>query len=115
MFTDLQMYFIFLNEGKMLFQFTLHPLKEFTLRHIILIFKIISFFSKYTICMVITTVIVSLKLNAMLNAKYENPYQNSEKNSMYWSKVNVSNNGKKIIPHHARLFFKCHLVFRYLH
>ncbi len=50
------------------------------------------------------------KVEYHANAKYENPYQNSEKNSMYWSKVNVSNNGKKIIPHHSRFLLKCHLV-----
>ncbi len=37
----------------------------------------------------------SFKVEYHANAKYENPYQNSGKNSMYWSKVNVSNNGEK--------------------
>ncbi len=32
----------------------------------------------------------------------ENPLKNSEKNSIFWSKVNVSNNQKKI-PYHASL------------
>ncbi len=38
---------------------------------------------------------IYIKVEYHANAKYENPYQNFEKNSMYWSKVNVSNNGKK--------------------
>ncbi len=32
---------------------------------------------------------------------------------MCGSKVNVSNNGKKIIPCHASFFLKCHLVFTF--
>ncbi len=56
----------------------------------------------------------SIKVEYHANAKYQNPHQNSEKNDMYLSKVNVFNNGKKIISHHARFLFKCHLVFRYL-
>ncbi len=55
-----------------------------------------------------------IKVEYHANAKYKNLYENSEKNSMYSSTVNVSNNGKKIIPYHARFFFKGHLVFRYL-
>ncbi len=38
----------------------------------------------------------------MLMPKYKNPLQNSEKNNMCWSKANISNNLKKIVP---RFFF----------
>ncbi len=31
----------------------------------------------------------------LINAKYENPLKYSEINSMCWSKVNATNNGKK--------------------
>ncbi len=37
----------------------------------------------------------SIKAEYHANAKYENPLTISEKNSMYWSNVNVSNNGQK--------------------
>ncbi len=43
-----------------------------------------------------------------------NPLTNSEKISICWSKVNISNYAKNQ-PYHASLFFKCHLVFRFLH
>ncbi len=49
-----------------------------------------------------------LKVEYQANAKYENPYQNSEKNSMYWSKVNVSNNEKK---HLAMLDFFLNAIY----
>ncbi len=52
----------------------------------------------------------NFKVEYHANAKYENPLQFSDKNSMYWSKMNVSNNGKNI-PYHASFFFKCHLGF----
>ncbi len=39
------------------------------------------------------------------NAKYENPLKISEKNDMYWSKVNVSNNVKKIYLAMLVLYF----------
>ncbi len=42
-----------------------------------------------------TIILYVVKVEYHANAKFENPYHNSEKNSMYWSKVNVSNNGKK--------------------
>ncbi len=39
----------------------------------------------------------SLKGEYQSNAKYENPLKLCEKNSLCWSTVNVSNNGKKIL------------------
>ncbi len=48
----------------------------------------------------------------------ENPLKNSEEINIWWSKVNVSNNQKQIIPYHASLkkmllscFFKFLVVF----
>ncbi len=34
----------------------------------------------------------------------ENPLKMSEINNICWSKINVSNNQKNIIPHHASFF-----------
>ncbi len=49
--------------------------------------------------------IVSLKVKYHADGEYENPLKNSEKNSMCWSKVTLSNNGKKIISYHTSFFF----------
>ncbi len=53
-----------------------------------------------------------LKLEYHANAK---PLENSEKNSMCWSKVNVLNNEKIIIPYHASLFSNAIEFFMFLH
>ncbi len=49
------------------------------------------------------------------NAIYENPYKNSEKIACIGQRLMYPIMEKKILPHHARFFLKCHLVFRYLH
>ncbi len=45
-----------------------------------------------------------VKVEYHVDAEYENPLNVSDKNSMYWSKVIISNNGKKIIPYHTIFF-----------
>ncbi len=40
---------------------------------------------------------MEIKVEYHANAEYENPLKHSEKNSIHWSKVNVSNNGKKYL------------------
>ncbi len=56
-----------------------------------------------------------IKVECHANAKYENPYQNSEKIACIGQRLIYPIMEEKKKPHHARLIFKCHLVFRYLH
>ncbi len=47
-------------------------------------------------------------MECLLKVEYhanENPLQNSEKNSICWSKINVSDNQKRIISYHASFYF----------
>ncbi len=49
---------------------------------------------------------VLLKIEYHANATFKNPLQNSEKIASPGQRLNVSNNGKQIIPYHASFFFK---------
>ncbi len=40
---------------------------------------------------------LTIKVEYYANAEYENPLKYFEKNSMRWSKINVSNNGKQYL------------------
>ncbi len=55
------------------------------------------------------------KVEYHANAKYENPYQNSGKIACIGQRLMYPIMEKKIIAHHAKFSFKCHLVFRCLH
>ncbi len=56
--------------------------------------------------------LVDIKVEYHANAKYQNPYQNSEKIAYIGQRLMYPIMAKKIIPHHASLTKKCHLIFK---